>query len=391
MNKQLHPASLRVRPSGSFMFDYRKDGKTVRKGLGKDLEIAYERAVIMRREIDSLPVVSNRKVTLDQWYEAWSPKRFASLSPTTVDGYRYCWQALPDDLKNTLLDKLTSEKIRLAVTTCDKPSMQGHAGAFLSTLLNAAVKAGLLPKSPWQYTDTRHKKVVHVLSADDLVKVFEAATDSAKVGLVLAGFCGLRRGEIMGLKVGDIDLDQQRIYIRGARIKVFGKNGSEHMKGTKTDTPRVVPVPDVALELIRSAIEGKGKDVFLYPTFRNDLHTRLKTACRKVGVPELTLHELRHICGSNLMMTGGVALAQAVLGHKDITTTVDTYGHLSSIYLAAQVNLSHLPVEKLARFALMAETLKGHTDPDVQEFAREALQVCHYLSPGTKKGLTESP
>jgi len=128
----------------------------------------------------------------------------------------------------------------------------------------------------------------------------------------------------MGLKVGDVDLDQQLIYVRGARIKVFEKNGSERMKGTKTDAPRVGPVPDVALALIAQAFADKAKEELLYPTFRNDLHTRLRTACRKVGLPELTLHELRHICRSNLMITGGVALAQAVLGHKDITTTVDT-------------------------------------------------------------------
>jgi len=150
---------------------------------------------------------------------------------------------------------------------------------------------------------------------------------------------------------------------------------------------RQVPIPEIAIPVLREAINGKERDDFLYPIFRNDLHTRLKTACRKANVKEITLHDLRHICGSNLMMTGGVALAQAVLGHKDITTTVDTYGHLNSVYLASQVNLSHLPEEMLSRFADMAEKLKGHSDPEVQMFAWDAQQVCHYLSPGKKKGL----
>ena len=135
MNRQLYPARLRVLPSGAIQFDYRKSGKVIRKVVGQDLEMAYERALIMRREADDLPVVSNRKITLAQWFDEWSPKRFAELSPTTAEGYRYCWLALPESLKNTLLEKLTNDSIQAALTTIDKPSMQGHAGAFLATLL----------------------------------------------------------------------------------------------------------------------------------------------------------------------------------------------------------------------------------------------------------------
>ena len=62
MNKQLYPAHLRVLPSGAFQFDYRKDGKSIRKVVGHDLETAYERALLMRKDTDNLPVVSRRDV-----------------------------------------------------------------------------------------------------------------------------------------------------------------------------------------------------------------------------------------------------------------------------------------------------------------------------------------
>jgi len=370
------------------MFDYRKNGKSIRLGLGKDIELAYQKALLIRREIDSVPVITNRRISLDQWYAEWCEKRFPVLSPTTVEGYRYCWAAIPESLKGSILQKITEESIHAALITIDRPSMQGHVAAFLSTLINAAVKAQFLEKSPWHYNDGRQKRVVSILSPDQLFRLIAAATPAAQVGLALAGFLGLRRGEIMGMKAADIDIDGRVVYVRRSRVKVFGKDGQEMVKGTKTDTPRVVPIPEIVIPILSKAVAGKTDSEFLYPTFRNDLHTRLKTACRAAGVPELTLHDLRHICGSNLMMNGGVALAQAVLGHKDITTTVDTYGHLNSVYLASQVNLAHLSDEMLTKFAATAEKLRCHPDPEVQAFARDALQLCHYLSPGTKKGLT---
>ena len=110
-------------------------------------------------ELDEIPVVSSRKITLEQWFDEWSPKHFRTLSATTTEGYRYCWLALPDELKNALLDKLTRETIQQSLDSIGKPSMQGHAGAFLTTILKGAVKAGLIHKSPCFSRQTAKKKL----------------------------------------------------------------------------------------------------------------------------------------------------------------------------------------------------------------------------------------
>ncbi len=94
----------------------------------------------------------------------------------------------------------------------------------------------------------------------------------------------------------------------------------------------------------------------------------------------MTLHELRHVCGSNCMMQAGPAYAQAVLGHTDIITTVDTYGHLTAPYLARQMNLMSVDSEMIQETKKMALELDGHEDEKVRQVAGQFLQLCQYLS-----------
>lgn len=380
MNKQLYPAKLRVLPSGAFQFDYRKGGKNIRRVVGHEIEEAYERALVMRRDADELPVITNRKLTLLQWYEQWSAKRFPDLSPTTVDGYQNQWKVVPGYLKERRIDRITRDEIESALTDIDKPSMRGHVGAFLATILNAAVKMGQLSKSPWSFKDKREKKNLPVLSPTELKDVIQTSSSTAQVGLALAAYCGLRRAEIMGLKIQDIDLEKRLLSIHQNRVRIYGENSLETVKDPKTGLHRTLPIPEIAVPFIESAIKDRNEDEFLYPIFRNDLHTRLKTACRKLGIREMTLHELRHMCGSNCMMQAGPAYAQAVLGHTDISTTVDTYGHLTAPYLARQMNLMSLDSEVMKKTKKMATELNGHEDEKVRQVAKQFLQLCQYLS-----------
>lgn len=56
----------------------------------------------------------------------------------------------------------------------------------------------------------------------------------------------------------------------------------------------------------------------------------LKTLCNRTGVPPVTTHGLRHQAATVMLQAGtSPALVALKLGHADIGTTVDRYGHLS--------------------------------------------------------------
>ena len=342
MNKHLYPAHLGYRAdSGSFRFEYHRDGHSVRRSLGFDLEMAYERALVLRREIDGssekVPVITDRKINLSQWHERWRNERISKWSAATAYSYAFSWKQLAA-LHDLELGAITREQIRKALMSIEKESSREHAGVFIGIVLRAAAKVGLTNNLYWSQEKKRKKRAVHILSNQQLEKVFECASPMDRPMFALAGFLGLRREEIFGLKPRDIDLANRLIFIERTRVHVSGKGVVEQPR-TKNGDIRVLPLPEKVVAYIEPILSQTKANEYLFPVFRHDLPKKLRCACARAGIQaDLTLHDLRHICGSNLMMSGGLAVAQAVLGHRDIGTTADIYGHLTATHLARFLN-----------------------------------------------------
>ncbi|MDR2572212.1 MAG: site-specific integrase [Oscillospiraceae bacterium] len=75
-------------------------------------------------------------------------------------------------------------------------------------------------------------------------------------------FCGLRRGECIALKVGDVDFERTRINV--SKALSFRKNvGAE--KGTKSQAGvREVPIPDILIPILKSFCAGRKPDEYLF-------------------------------------------------------------------------------------------------------------------------------
>jgi len=165
------------------------------------------------------------------------------------------------------------------------------------------------------------------------------------------------------------------IYVQGGRTRIYGEDGIDELGETKTGDPRPAPIPSMAIEFIKPALEGRAQGDLLFPTYRNDINKRLSCACSAAKVPRLTFHDLRHICATRLIMTGGMALAQAVLGHTEIGTTVDTYGHLDILWMQKKMDTAFIDPE-LKELKLQADALIGHEDPTVGALALKVSSIC---------------
>ncbi len=166
---------------------------------------------------------------------------------------------------------------------------------------------------------------------------------------------GLRRGELIGLRWGDVDLLQRILYVRRSIGQYDGPEdveSDEERLTTKTQAgERLVPILDgaqVALEdLYASAadtsddapvfvtIERKpGRDGVMRPVGR-PLSPRMVTRvfrryAARAGLAEsVRLHDLRHTAITNAIGQGeDILLVSAFAGHAKTSTTVDVYGHL---------------------------------------------------------------
>lgn len=143
----------------------------------------------------------------------------------------------------------------------------------------------------------------------DVETLLRAAPLEMRVLLRLGGIAGLRASEITGLKWGDIDLSGGALTVQN------GKGGK---------TRRVLLSASLIADL--QALEPRPSDPAVLGRTPEAARGRLRTLCRRAGIPYLGLHALRHTAGTRLVRAGFQLQDVAEhLGHSDVQTA-RTYG-----------------------------------------------------------------
>ncbi|MCZ7535714.1 MAG: site-specific integrase [Acidimicrobiia bacterium] len=157
------------------------------------------------------------------------------------------------------------------------------------------------------------------------VRLLADAIDSRLRCLVLlAAFVGLRKGELLGLRRRDVDLEHCTITV--AQQRQVDRRGHSLVGAPKTDAGRrTVALPatlvdDLALHLDKYAQRGDDGYVFTGqkggPLAPHVLQRAWAKARTEVGVPDLHLHDLRHLAGTLAASTGaGTKELMYRLGH----------------------------------------------------------------------------
>ena len=154
----------------------------------------------------------------------------------------------------------------------------------------------------------------------------------------LAAFAGLRLGEAAAVQVGDIDFLHRSLRVRRQVQRAGG--GAVEIRAPKYRSERVVYLPDELLMQLAQHIQRYSRDepgAWMFagtghdPPHQNTVGHQWRGACKRAGVAEVTLHDLRHFYASALIADGcDVVTVQRALGHARATTTLNTYAHLWS-------------------------------------------------------------
>ena len=145
---------------------------------------------------------------------------------------------------------------------------------------------------------------------------------------------GLRFAEALGITLNDVDFERKTVSIN----KTLAYKG--HQKGTRAFAPtknkysvRTIIVDDAVLYMLWKNAKGADPDESIFYRlkgfqFNSTLNNKLKRACRKAEVPEITLHSLRHEHATYLVSQGISSMAVAErLGHADDSVTRAVYIH----------------------------------------------------------------
>lgn len=170
---------------------------------------------------------------------------------------------------------------------------------------------------------------------------------------------GLRRGELLGLRWSDLDLDQRHLRVEQQVVMVGTRVEITSVKTEKSRRRLELPPSLVALlnehrERQRERIERMGDAwedhdlVFCTglgrPLAPRNVARAFQALCQRAEVPEITLHEGRHTHTSTLIAAGvPIGVVSQRLGHSKVSTTMDIYAHiLPSMQEAATAEIERL-------------------------------------------------
>jgi len=215
--------------------------------------------------------------------------------------------------------------------------------SFLATMMKAAVRDGLIAKTPCVdiHLPKIAKKRVVPLTVEQVAKLLEAVPEKYRPLIHFFAGTGARAREAFGVTLDRVDFLRRHVTIDR---QLATRNGEAAWKAPKTaSSVRTVPLDDGVLEALSRHLAANPRTsglIFTTPDGKALDVTRaygggpkvgwFRKAARSAGLSdEITLHDLRHFYASLLIRNGAnVELVQARLGHKSATETLDTYGHL---------------------------------------------------------------
>ena len=327
------------------------------KGTKKEAEALLAR---MLTELEDGVYIDAKKTSVSGYLDKWIASIKGSVSSTTYERYKQlCDKHLKPTIGNIALNKLQAIRIsELYSVAMESGRIDGKGGLSKQTVLHMhrvlkralsqAVKWGLISRNPCDAVDNipkPNKKERLTFTTEETLSLLEQLEGNRlQLPVLLAVTTGMRRGEILGLRWKDIDLDKKRLCIR--QIVIETREYGLEVKQPKTDSSsRTIALPRIAIEAIKKyRVEqaqlclqlGKGltPESMLFDEFSglnipNRITVNFRSFIKTHGFKHVTFHDLRHTHATHLLEQNiHPKIVSERLGHSTIALTMNTYSHV---------------------------------------------------------------
>lgn len=224
---------------------------------------------------------------------------------------------------------------------------------LLNSAMEKAVQWRLIKYNPVAAIESPQpkKKEAKSMSFEEVQKLLNSVKDNKFMHTFLsfAVLTGMRKSEILGLEWSEVDLQEEIIEVK-KRLVVDQENGTyKHEKDTKREASRrVIAIPSKLAKILKNykvhqtelrlqlADEYNDEKQFVFckpdgnPYYPSTITRNAKKAILRAGLSsEYSLHTLRHTFATLQLKTGtDVKTIQEMLGHGNISTTMDIYSHV---------------------------------------------------------------
>ena len=307
------------------------------------------------RDID---LTEECRMTLGEWMDKWLDEYMIfTIKENTIKGYRsQIDHQIKPFIGHKQLASLTTADIQKFYNKIKKEGrvhphpIHGHVLSdsmvrkihmMLHEAMEVAVRERYIVRNPTDNTTIPKKTTTEkqVLDDSQLNRFLEAIQGEPYWHdfFYVEVMTGLRRGEICGIKWSDIDFNEGTLCIK--RSVSTKEGGGVSIGETKTDAGvrTIIMPPSVATLLWKKRSDAINEWVFPHYTNPSDpLHPssaykKLKTLLKRLELPLLRFHDLRHTFATQAT-DGGVdpKTLAGILGHTDASFTLDTYTHVTS-------------------------------------------------------------
>ena len=363
--------SIRKRKDGRWEGRYTaghnlETGKPIyRNVLGKTQAEVKEKLKTAIQETQSLDFSKTGQYTVGQWMDVWY-KNYAKIKvrPSSHQTYKgYIENHIKPNIGDIPLEKLTTldlqrlYKTLLANGRVDRLESKGQPKGLspktvrnihqiLSSALKLAQEQRIILTNPAEgcaLPKVEHREM-KTLPVEQLQSFLREAKDSGVFELYYLELAtGLRRGELLGLKWEDIDLEHGDLRVRRQIARINGRVVEAPLK-TK-NAYRTLPLAEDTVSILKEQKKKVGSSPWVFPSATGGpispdsvLHM-LHRVLKRAGLPKVRFHDLRHTFATLALQNGvDIKTVSGMLGHFSAGFTLDTYAHVTTSAQKAAAN-----------------------------------------------------
>jgi len=328
-------ASIAKRPNGQWRARYRDD-------TGKEHSRHFTRKVDAQSWLDQVTtaIVTGQyvdpkagKTTLRSYSDGWEAAQVASAATARITDNALRLHILPN-MGDRPMSSIRPSDVQAWVKGLSQKLSPGSVRNIydvLARVFSAAVEDRVVALSPCRKIKLPQMSSEEVTppTVDEVIKVVEAMPDELKAAAVLLSGSGLRIGEMLGLKVADIDFLRRTVRVERQRLQSGLIAPPKSKKSTRT-----VPVGQVVLDVLAAHLAEHPSGEWLFLDDSGDplnyqAWQKAWLPTRKAVGTDMDTHGLRHFFASALIAGGAsVKMVQVVLGHSSAMITLRYYAHL---------------------------------------------------------------
>jgi integrase len=299
---------------------------------------------------DGAPLPRDKRMTLSTFLDdVWLPAAQADLRPSTWHGYGVIFDVRVKprigELRMPDLDTGVIEQLKAELLRGGGHKDKGLSPQSVRNTLNALSRA-LNDAEAWGYVVRNPVRAVRAPKSNGRREMNTWSGAQARAFLEglepgplhtachLALLTGLRRGEVLGLRWSDVELERGQLSVQRAKVAAgYDVNEGE----TKSGRARTIALGPTTITVLKAhkLAQLPGSTYVITREDSTEMHPQtlsyyFEEAVRASGLPVIRFHDLRHTHATLLLEAGEPAkVVQERLGHSSVSVTLDVYSHVT--------------------------------------------------------------